>query len=161
MRKLGIALTFAFLAALTVIPVSAQEKPLTANDIEKLLPQSKQLTADDIDKLFKNASPVKPASGGTVMDRMMYEVQACWNMPAFKEGDVLPETQVTVNVEKDGSLLSDPIVLKSGKDTLGKQLAESAVRAVKRCAPFKTVKDNPQAYEQLRTIIFNFKPSAL
>ncbi|MEP7455916.1 cell envelope integrity protein TolA [Phyllobacterium sp. SB3] len=116
---------------------------------------------DDLDKLFENDSPVKPASGGTIEDHMMNEIQACWALPAYKQGDILPETKVTANVGKDGSLLGDPIILKSGKDTLGRQLAESAVRAIKRCAPFKTVKDNPQAYEQLRTIIFNFKPSAL
>ncbi|EJN03123.1 cell envelope integrity protein TolA [Phyllobacterium sp. YR531] len=159
MRLASIALTFAFSVALAV-SASAQDKPTPVENDKKPLASIKKLM-DDLDRLLKNSSTVKPASSGNIEDRMMNEIQACWALPAYKQGDILPETKVTVNVGKDGSLLSDPIVLKSGTDPLGKQLAESAVRAIKRCAPFKTVKDNPDSYEKLRTIVFNFKPSAL
>lgn len=161
MRLAHIALTFAFSVALAVVPASAQDKPMTADDIEKILPQSKQLTADDIDELFKNSSPVKPTSGGTLLDRLRSEVEACWNLPRYNPDDILPETELTANVARDGSLLGDPVVSKSGKGALAKRFAESAVKAIKRCAPFKTVKDNPDSYETLKTIKINFTPSAL
>lgn len=144
MRLFG-TLTMVFFAALPVAAGSAQDKPFSANDVDKLL---------------KNSPPMKSASG-TIEERLRREIESCWNMPVVKRGAVLPEIKITVNVGRDGSLLKNPKVLKSGKGALGKQLAKSAIQAVERCAPFKTVKDNPGSYEKLRTIILNFQPSSL
>lgn len=144
MRLFG-TLTVVFFMTLPVVAGSAQEKPFSA---------------DDIDNMLENSAPM-PLASGTVEDRLKQEIQACWVQPIFKRGDTLPEIKVAVSVGKDGTLLKDPKVLKTGKGTMGKQLAVSAVRAIKRCAPFKTVKDNPGSYENLRTIILNFQPSSL
>lgn len=139
------ALTMIFFIALPVAAGSAQDKPFSA---------------DDIDRLLKNNAPMKPASS-TIEERLRNEIESCWNMPVVKRGAILPEIKISVDVGRDGSLLKNPRVLKSGKSALGKQLAKSAVRAVERCAPFNTVKDNPKSYEKLRTIILNFQPSSL
>ncbi|MFJ7352586.1 hypothetical protein ACIQWS_00310 [Phyllobacterium sp. NPDC097923] len=85
-------------------------------------------------------------------------VQRCWNRPEYKG----PPLIVTLKVQlaKDGSIVGKPEILRPKKDKTFNSIAESAVRAIMRCAPFNTVPENPNLYEYLNKIEMSFHSPA-
>lgn len=57
----------------------------------------------------------------------------------------------------DGSLDGDPVVLDARDDPAFQTLADSALRAIKRCAPFVVLPQEREHYERWRTIVLNFR----
>jgi membrane protein involved in colicin uptake len=116
--------------------------------------------------LFVAAAPVhaegrKPTDPrvAKASEQMNMAIQACWNRPDFK-GKV-PVVTLKVLLAKDGSLIGSPHVLRPKKSKVFKAIADSAIRAVNRCAPFSTVPENPDLYEDLKEIYMNFHSPAL
>ncbi|WP_206529155.1 cell envelope integrity protein TolA, partial [Mesorhizobium sp. M7A.F.Ca.CA.004.06.1.1] len=64
-------------------------------------------------------------------DYLMKAIQHCWNMPANTHS--IARVQISLN--KDGSLAGPPKIL-GPVTTPPDKVAESAVRAIARCAPF-------------------------
>lgn len=59
----------------------------------------------------------------------------------------------------DGSLAASPVVLNRSQNPLFAKAAASAVRAVRKCAPFSFL---PAAsYEQWKEIVVDFDPSVM
>ena len=74
------------------------------------------------------------------IDKHIYDNQ-CWNTPAGAKGAAGLRVVVHVRLSPDGKLIGPPKVLDSGRMNLAGQeffrtAAESALRAVRKCAPF-------------------------
>ncbi|PCI34327.1 MAG: hypothetical protein COB54_00600 [Alphaproteobacteria bacterium] len=74
------------------------------------------------------------------IDKHIYDNQ-CWNIPAGAKGAAGLRVTVHVRLSPDGKLIGPPKVLDSGRMNLAGQefyrtAAESALRAVRKCAPF-------------------------
>lgn len=83
-------------------------------------------------------------------------VARCWNPPA----EALSEAAVRIRLEfaHDGSLAADPVVLDPPGDAAAATLAESARRAVLRCAPYDGLTRHIALYPRWRQIVLNFHP---
>ncbi|RUU10952.1 hypothetical protein EOD10_19705 [Mesorhizobium sp. M7A.T.Ca.TU.009.01.3.2] len=86
-------------------------------------------------------------------DYLMKAIQHCWNMPANTHS--LARVQVSLN--KDGSLAGPPKIL-GPVTTPPDKVAESAVRAIARCAPFPRLTSYAAHYDMWRDVILTFNP---
>ena len=86
-------------------------------------------------------------------DYLMKAIQFCWNIPVNTRGIA----RVKISLNKDGSLSGPPKIL--GPVTpLPDKLAESAVRAIARCAPFPGLTSYAAHYELWRDVVLTFNP---
>ncbi|MBZ9794645.1 cell envelope integrity protein TolA [Mesorhizobium sp. ES1-4] len=100
------------------------------------------------------SSGAEPAVQRNIGDYLMKAVQPCWNMPANTTSVI--RVQITLN--EDGSLAGPPKIvgpLAPPRD----QVAEAAVRAITRCAPFPGLASHVAHYDLWRDIIVTFSPA--
>ncbi|MET0445797.1 MAG: hypothetical protein ABW151_14580 [Pseudorhodoplanes sp.] len=71
------------------------------------------------------------------IDALRAQIQACWNPPpgALDARELV--VQVRLQLNNDGSVSADPQVLNRGSHPQFQVAAESAKRAIRRCAPYK------------------------
>jgi hypothetical protein len=101
------------------------------------------------------------AQDGALADVVGYvhdKVVSCWNVPpAAARLDAT--VRVKFRLERDGKLADDPVVLNPRSDEPAfALLAESARRAVIRCAPYDGLKRHAALYRSWHEVIVNFRP---
>ena len=85
----------------------------------------------------------------------------CWSIPIGMPEDDSLVVKVKISLRQDGSLMKPPEVtdhqrMNKPSEKYFKVLAESALRAVRRCDPIKT--PSIERYEYLKTLQLNFDP---
>jgi hypothetical protein len=70
------------------------------------------------------------------LDALIRRIHLCWDIPASVKHAQTSKIIVRINLAKDGSLLSNPVVTNENQDQNFKITAESAVRAIRNCAPY-------------------------
>lgn len=72
------------------------------------------------------------------IDALRAQIQACWNPPAGVVDAKELIVRIRLQLREDGSLSANPILLNQGSsNSLFQIAAESAMRAIKRCQPYK------------------------
>jgi colicin import membrane protein len=94
---------------------------------------------------------IAPADVGQVVALLHRQLYACWTPPAGAK--VIVTVRFALN--EDGSLAGVPILVKSTAGAQSRAVAESALLAVQRCAPFKLPAD---AYELWKEVEVVFDP---
>lgn len=91
----------------------------------------------------------------TEIDALRAQIQRCWSPPVgVIEADQLI-VRVQLDLNQDGTLLGEPKLVNSGSNPLFRQAAESAMRAIRRCAPYRL----PIAkYDVWRSVEVTFDP---
>lgn len=92
-----------------------------------------------------------------LVEALHNEIAGCWIPPDMKGAKPGPVV-VKVRLKRDGSLAARPTVENPPKAKEAKLLAASAVRAVERCAPFRSMKRTRVPYERWRELKLNFAP---
>ena len=90
-----------------------------------------------------NATPTLGTSTGrsaalsqSEIDALRAQIQACWNPPAGAADGKNLIVKVRLMLNQDGSLSGEPTVVNRG-DGFFQVAAESAMRAIRRCQPYK------------------------
>jgi outer membrane biosynthesis protein TonB len=93
------------------------------------------------------------------IDALRAAIEACWTPPVGAEG--LDQLTVPIRVEFniDGSLATDPVAREIPPGPVGQVMAEAALRAVRRCAPYPFLPQ--EKFETWRTVNINFRPPAM
>jgi colicin import membrane protein len=110
-----------------------------------------------------NDAPSLGAPGATAMTLSMNELDAlrarlrdCWDVPVgVRDARDLVVT-VRIQFKKDGSLTTDPTVVNRSSQPVFQVASESALRAIRKCAPFSFLP--PAKYEAWRDVEVNFDP---
>jgi colicin import membrane protein len=90
------------------------------------------------------------------IDALRARLRECWNLPAGATDAKDLNVEVRILLKQDGSLSADPRVLNRSTNPFFQVAAESALRAVRTCAPFDFL---PVAkYESWKDIEINFDP---
>ncbi len=93
------------------------------------------------------------------MDALRGAISKCWNVPAGVADAPGLVVTVKMHLNQDGSIQGSPEVTSGGgSDGVGRAAAESARRAVARCAPYNLPADK---YENWSEVIVNFDPSEM
>jgi colicin import membrane protein len=90
------------------------------------------------------------------LDALRARLRDCWNVPVgLAEARELIVT-VRIQFKQDGSLLAEPRLMNSGSHPAFQVASESALRAVRSCAPYSFL---PAAkYEAWKDVIVDFDP---
>jgi len=126
--------------------------------LDKRAPQ-RQAAAGDV----LNATPSLGTSTGNAPRLSMNELDAlrarlaqCWNLPAGAADAKDLNVEVQMTLRQDGSLSAEPRVLNHSSNPFFQIAAESALRAIRTCAPFSFL---PVAkYDAWKDIEINFDP---
>jgi outer membrane biosynthesis protein TonB len=135
------------------------KKPEPKKEVAEKKPSQEQpkFDADRIAALLDKRQPQRLAAAGTMLsaapslgattgsaprltmseiDALRARIQQCWNPPAGAADakDLIVEIRIRFN--QDGSLAAQPTVSNRGSSAYFQVAAESALRAVVRCAPY-------------------------
>ncbi|MBW3624579.1 MAG: cell envelope integrity protein TolA, partial [Armatimonadetes bacterium] len=64
------------------------------------------------------------------------QVERCYSVPIGASGGNATIPRLDIRLHADGSLAAEPRVLRAGSSALDRTIAETAARAVRRCAPY-------------------------
>jgi colicin import membrane protein len=126
--------------------------------LDKRDPQRQSATGDTL----SNKPSLGTATGTAValsqneIDALRARLRQCWNVPVgVAEARDLIVT-VRIQFKQDGSLLTEPRLMNSGSHPAFLTASESALRAVRTCAPYTFL---PAAkYEAWKDVIVDFDP---
>jgi outer membrane biosynthesis protein TonB len=90
------------------------------------------------------------------MDALRARLRDCWTVPVgvAEARDLVVTVRILFN--KDGSLAGDPTLMNHGSHPAFQAAAESALRGVRRCAPYSFMP--PLKYEAWKDVIVDFDP---
>jgi colicin import membrane protein len=71
------------------------------------------------------------------IDALRAQIQQCWNPPAGATDAKDLIVQIRLQLNQDGSLTVDPTLVNRGSHPFFRVAAESALRAIRRCQPYK------------------------
>jgi len=90
------------------------------------------------------------------LDALRARLRDCWDVPVgVRDARDLVVT-VRIQFKKDGSLTSDPTVVNRSSQPVFQVASESALRAIRKCAPFSFLP--PAKYEAWKDVEVNFDP---
>jgi colicin import membrane protein len=126
--------------------------------LDKREPQRKAATGETL----SNTPSLGTAAGRAAtlsqneLDALRARLRECWNVPVgVAEARDLVVT-VRIQFKQDGSLQAEPRLMNSGSHPAFQVAAESALRAVRSCAPYSFL---PVAkYEAWKDVIVDFDP---
>ena len=78
-----------------------------------------------------------PRLSQSEIDALRAQIQACWNPPSGVMDAKELIVRVRLQLNQDGSLKTDPVLTNTGSDALFQVAAQSALRAIKRCQPYR------------------------
>lgn len=139
--------------------------------------EEQKFNADKIAALLDKRAPQRQAATGTTVnqtaslgapngrhqtlsaneiDALRAKIQACWNPPAGVADAKELIVTVRIMLKQDGSLAAEPAILNRSSNPLFQIAAESALRAIRRCAPYDKL---PIAkYDVWKDVEVNFDP---
>lgn len=119
--------------------------------------------ADTIEKSLPKGAKIDARAAATLQQAIRAQVAPCWNPPIG--GDDVRKMTVVLRIQlaKDGRLVATPDVIAQtgvtgGNQAYSRAFAESARRAVARCAPLKLPVD---LYDAWRLFELNFDPTQM
>jgi colicin import membrane protein len=137
-----------------------------AKFLNKEAPQRKQASGHDLSQVASLGSPTASAAKMSPslwdqLDGLLQEqYKRCWNFAGFGgQQKYVPE--IHVEYTQDGSLIGQPVLLNPPSDPNLRALAESAMRAVRRCDPLRIPSQYQLYYDQWKGRIVRFDPEEM
>jgi outer membrane biosynthesis protein TonB len=153
-------------------PVKAEAKPApkkptqeyvfdptkTAALLDKRVPQRHAAAGD----VLNSTATLGLASGKAMtlseseIDALRRQIQACWAVPVGAADAKELTVTIRLMLKQDGSLAAEPTLMNRGSGSFFQVYAESALRAIRRCQPYRL----PIAkYEVWKDVEVSFRPT--
>ncbi len=155
-------------------PKSGEETPdskprMNSAEISKLLskepPGQKASSARDLSQTASLGAPnataarMSPSLWAGLDGLMLDQYKQCWTYLGLSSEHYIP--QIKVEFKADGGLAAQPSLLNPPSDPALRSLAESAMRAVRRCDPLKIPAQYAPYFQQWKSRILRFDPAEL
>jgi DUF2939 family protein len=103
-------------------------------------------------------SPPPPPLLPSEAENLRKHISKCWSPPVVKDSDRHKKPVIRVLFKRDGSIIGNPAVVSSygDSDHAAKNLADSAVRAIRSCGPYNFLPASK--YETWKDIEITFDP---
>jgi colicin import membrane protein len=139
-------------------------------EVEKLLtreaPEAKFATGREVSRTAALGAPhatgakMSPSLSDALNSLLIEQYKQCWNYLPLSGGQkYVPK--IRVSYLPDGSLAAQPALLNPPSDPSFRGLAESAVRAVRRCNPLRIPAQFRPYYQQWKDWVVGFDPEIL
>jgi colicin import membrane protein len=99
---------------------------------------------------------LNPSDRGQLVGMLADQIRSCWNIPVSGKPSVLPQVRMVLN--QDGSLASQPVLINSSGDPLFRAVADSGMRAIRQCSPFRIPARFQPTYNDWRSITVQLNP---
>ena len=148
----------------TASQTSQSKKDAIADEVAALLNKQKASGGGAKRSTDQASLGGKKTTGGaklsqSEMDALRGAISKCWNVPAGVADAPGLVVTVKMKLNQDGSIQGAPQVTSGGGgDGVARAAAESAKRAVARCAPYNLPVDK---YDSWSEVIVNFDPSEM
>jgi colicin import membrane protein len=137
-----------------------------ADFLSKEAPRGKQASRHELSQLASLGSPAASAAkmSPSLWDQLdgllRAQYKQCWNFAGLGATQkYIPE--IHVQYTQDGSLIGQPVLLNPPSDPSLRALAESAMRAVRRCDPLRIPSQYRLYYDQWKGRIVRFDPEEM
>lgn len=137
-----------------------------AKFLNKEAPQGRQARGHDLSQVASLGSPTASAAkmSPSVWDQLdgllQEQYKRCWNFAGLGgQQKYIPEIHVQYTL--DGWLIGQPVLLNPPSDPNLRALAESAMRAVRRCDPLRIPSQYQLYYDQWKGRIVRFDPEEM
>jgi len=131
--------------------------------LNKDMPQKKAATGEALQQLASLGAPtasaakMSPSLWGQLDGILQDQYRHCWNYIGM-EGQEKYVPQIHVQYGPDGALLGEPQLMNPPTDPNLRSLADSAIRAVRRCNPLRIPAQYQPYYDQWKGRIVRFDP---
>lgn len=131
--------------------------------LNKDMPQRKAATGEALQQVASLGAPtasaakMSPSLWGQLDGILQDQYRHCWNYIGV-EGQEKYVPQIHVQYAQDGALIGEPQLMNPPTDPNLRSLAESAMRAVRRCNPLRIPAQYQPYYDQWKGRIVRFDP---
>jgi colicin import membrane protein len=132
--------------------------------LSKEAPQARASTARELTRTAAlgapNASAVRmsPSMWASLDGIMLEQYKLCWSNVNLDNGRKFI-AEIRVRFKSDGSLMAEPVLLNPPGDPPSRSIAESAMRAVRKCDPLRIPAQFQPYYEEWKTRLMHFNPA--
>lgn len=143
-------------------------KKFSATDISRLLQskeqaQSSGATAQEINKTASlgtqtgTAAKLNPSLRGQLAGLLRDQMERCYAPPIGASAGAVTAPVLDIRLNLDGTLSSDPRILRAGAGSTDRAVAEAALRAVRRCAPYRVPAQFAPYFNDWKTLNVEFE----
>jgi colicin import membrane protein len=105
------------------------------------------------------AQKLSPSLRDALVGMLQQQIERCYSAPpGAAQGVVLPMLDIRLN--QNGSLAAEPRIMRGGSSSVDQSIAQAALRAVRRCAPYKIPAQYAPYYNDWKAINAEFEFSA-
>lgn len=106
-----------------------------------------------------NAQRLSPSLRDALVGLLQQQIERCYSAPpGAAQGVVLPVLDIRLN--PDGSLSTEPRIMRGGASSVDQSIAQAALRAVRRCAPYRIPATYAPYYNDWKAINAEFEFTA-
>jgi colicin import membrane protein len=105
------------------------------------------------------AAKLNPSMRDALMGFLRDKIQSCYNAPIAASNGNATAPVLDIRLNQDGSLVSEPRILQAGSTSTDRAVAEAALRAVRRCAPYEVPARFAPFYADWKVLNVQFDPS--
>jgi colicin import membrane protein len=126
------------------------------------VPQNSGNTGQQVQRAPAQGAPaatgqrMNPSDRAALAGLLADQIRACWSVPVSGKPNVLPQVRVALNA--DGSLGGTPVLINSSSDPNFRALADSGMRAIRQCSPFRIPQRFAPTYDDWRSIAVQLNP---
>ncbi|MEZ0172064.1 cell envelope integrity protein TolA [Microvirga sp. TS319] len=102
------------------------------------------------------AAKLNPSQRDALMGILQEQIQRCYTAPISASGSDGTPPMLDIRLNQDGSLASEPTVLRAGSSSTDQAVASAALRAVRRCAPYRVPAQYMQFYSDWKVLNVQF-----
>ncbi|MGL4243338.1 MAG: cell envelope integrity protein TolA [Beijerinckiaceae bacterium] len=99
---------------------------------------------------------LNPSDRGQLVGMIADQIRRCWNVPVSGKPSVLPQVRMILN--EDGSLAAQPVLINASGDPLFRAVADSGMRAIRQCSPFRIPARFQPMYGDWKSTIVQLNP---
>ena len=143
-----------------------------AGDIAKLLQskesaQSSGAAAREVNRTASlgtssgNAARLNPSMRGQLIGLLRDQMERCYSPPVGSSAGATTLPVIDLRLNPDGSLAGEPRVMRAGGSAVDNAVAQAALRAVRRCAPYRVPAQFAPYFHEWQQLNVEFETAAL
>ena len=145
-------------------------KKLDMGDLKQFLEnkerhQSTGATGSEVQKTASlgtatgSAAKLSPSMRDSLMGLLREQMERCYSAPISASAGNAASPILDIRLNQDGSLASEPTVMRSGGASTDRAIADAALRAVRRCAPYRVPAQFAPYYSDWKVLNVEFTPT--
>jgi colicin import membrane protein len=84
-----------------------------------------------------SAAKLNPSQRDGLIGLLQEQMKQCYTVPISASSGNVATPLIEVRLNQDGSLASQPVIVSAGPSSTDRAVADAALRAIRRCAPYR------------------------